>query len=93
MTDWRVTIRTALDDRPRGETSLYWLSKASGVRYATLHDYMSGKTAINSDALQAIAGCLGLDLARYSRAMRDCPAGVKTGVSLDSRRGRRGEIE
>lgn len=55
------TLRTAIQEN---ELSLYRIAKDSGVSYAALHRFASGKRAISMDAIDRLASYLGLALRR-----------------------------
>ena len=60
--DFRSVVRAAL-----GERSLLWLSKESGVPYASLHPWLTDGKTMSSDHLQRLAATLGLTLRRARR--------------------------
>jgi DNA-binding Xre family transcriptional regulator len=55
-----VRLLDVLARRPKGENSLYWLEKTSGVTYNTLHAFANGKrVATDHSVLDRI--CAALD--------------------------------
>jgi hypothetical protein len=62
-----ASLRAAIQDS--GQT-LYRVSKDSGVPYATLHRFMTGKRAVSMGALELLCECLALELHARTSGLR-----------------------
>ncbi len=55
-----VRLLNVLAQRPKGESSLYWLERQSGVTYNTLHAFANGKRgSVDFSVLDRICTALG----------------------------------
>jgi putative transcriptional regulator len=64
-----VRLLQVLAARPKGESSLYWLEKKTGVTYNTLHAFAKGKREsvffATLDAICKTLGCQTGDIVVY----------------------------